>query len=153
MQNTPTGRAETGQCHDTLDSKRADMSWIARVQQRLSDRVHAPGDAFAWRAGWTTTTTTGPYGFGARAYRDARFDQQRPAGVTGERRGSQAVASDGPVTVVSEPQMATTATGSAPAVTVPPSLPGTSCSQRDTRLAACRPYPQGAPPARQARHE
>ena len=53
------------------------MSWITRVQQRLSDRVHAGGDAFARQAGWTTTRTAGRFGFGARVYRDPRFDLRR----------------------------------------------------------------------------
>ncbi len=42
------------------------MSWIARMQERLSDRAHSGGDAFARQAGWTT-----------RMYRDPRFDQRR----------------------------------------------------------------------------
>ncbi len=53
------------------------MSWIARMQERLSDRVHARGDAFARQAGWTTTRRAGRFGFGARVYRDPRFDQRR----------------------------------------------------------------------------
>jgi hypothetical protein len=68
------------------------MSWITRIQQRLSDSVHARGDAFAEQAGWTTTRTTGRFGFGARVYRDPRFDQRRaeaaratqPAGADSE---------------------------------------------------------------------
>jgi hypothetical protein len=53
------------------------MNRITRLQQRLSDRVHARGDAFAEQAGWTTTTTRGRFGFGARVYRDPRFGQRR----------------------------------------------------------------------------
>ena len=53
------------------------MSWLTRLQQRWSDRVHARGDAFAEQAGWTTTTTKGRFGFGARVYRDPRFGQRR----------------------------------------------------------------------------
>ena len=36
------------------------MSWITRLQQRLSDRLHAGDDAIARQAGWTTTQDTGP---------------------------------------------------------------------------------------------
>ncbi len=65
------------------------MNPITRLQQRLSDRVHAKGDAFAQQAGWTTTRTTGRLGFSARVYRDPRFAQRhtgahhtaQPAGV------------------------------------------------------------------------
>jgi hypothetical protein len=53
------------------------MNPITRLQQRLSDRVHARGDAFAQQAGWATTTTTGRFGFGARVYRDPRFSQRQ----------------------------------------------------------------------------
>jgi hypothetical protein len=50
-------------------------AWIARLQQQLSDRLHANGDALARQRGWTITTTTGRLGFGGRVYRDPRFDQ------------------------------------------------------------------------------
>jgi len=53
------------------------MNLITRLQHRLSDRVHAQGDAFAGQAGWTTTKTTGRFGFGARVYRDPRFGQRQ----------------------------------------------------------------------------
>jgi hypothetical protein len=53
------------------------MNPITRLQQRLSDRLHAKGDAYAQQAGWTTTTTTGRFGFGARVYRDPRFAQRQ----------------------------------------------------------------------------
>jgi len=53
------------------------MNPITLLQQRLSDRVHARGDAFAQQAGWTATTTTGRFGFGTRVYRDPRFAQPR----------------------------------------------------------------------------
>jgi hypothetical protein len=53
------------------------MNPITRLQQRLSDRVHARGDAFAGQAGWTTTKTAGRFGFGARVYRDPRFGQRQ----------------------------------------------------------------------------
>jgi hypothetical protein len=54
------------------------MTWITRTQKRLSDRVHANGDAFAQQTGWTTTHTAGRFGFGARVYRDPRFSQPQP---------------------------------------------------------------------------
>ncbi len=67
------------------------MSWITRFQQRLSDRLWAEDDAFARQAGWTITKTTGRFGFGARVYRDPRFDQRqaeatRAAQSTGAHR-------------------------------------------------------------------
>jgi hypothetical protein len=52
-------------------------AWIGKRQQELSDRAHASGDKFAAEAGWTVTTATGRLGFGARRYRDPRFDQLR----------------------------------------------------------------------------
>ena len=55
------------------------MTWITRLQQRLSNRVHAESDAFAEQAGWTTTKTAGRFGFGSRVYRDPRFAQQQAA--------------------------------------------------------------------------
>jgi len=57
------------------------MHWIRRIQERLSDHIHAQGDAFAEQAGWATTKTTGWFGLGARVYRDPRFGQ-RQAGAT-----------------------------------------------------------------------
>ncbi len=67
------------------------MNWIRRIQQRLADRVHARGDAFAEQAGWATSTTAGRFGFGARVYRDPRFSQRHAAATsaaqsTGARR-------------------------------------------------------------------
>jgi hypothetical protein len=52
--------------------------WIGIRQQDLSDHVHQPGDEFARKHGWTVATSTGRLGFGAREYRDPRFD--RPSG-------------------------------------------------------------------------
>jgi hypothetical protein len=52
------------------------MTWITRLRRRLSDRVHAGGDAVAGQAGWAITTATGRFGFGARVYRDPRFGQR-----------------------------------------------------------------------------
>jgi hypothetical protein len=48
-------------------------AWLAHLQRRLSDRVHARGDTFARAQGWTVTTGTGRFGFGTRTYRDPRF--------------------------------------------------------------------------------
>lgn len=42
-------------------------------RQRLSDRVHRLGDAYAHAHGWTVTPTTGRLGMGARTYHDPRF--------------------------------------------------------------------------------
>jgi hypothetical protein len=50
--------------------------WIARLLRQLSDRVFADGDAFARKNGWEITNTTGPFGFGARSYRDPRIGQR-----------------------------------------------------------------------------
>lgn len=55
------------------------MNPITRLKERLFDRVHTRGDAFAGQAGWTTTKTTGRFGFGARVYRDPRFGQRQAA--------------------------------------------------------------------------
>lgn len=52
-------------------------SWVRRRQQELSDRIHASGDALAYRQGWQITKSTGQLGFEARSYRDPRFDGQR----------------------------------------------------------------------------
>jgi hypothetical protein len=52
-------------------------AWIGRRQQEMSDRAHASGDKFAAEQGWTVTTSTGRFGFGARTCRDPRFDQPR----------------------------------------------------------------------------
>jgi hypothetical protein len=49
-------------------------TWIGRCQRKLSDRVHAAGDDRAHNHGWDVTKTTGRSGFGARSYRDPRFD-------------------------------------------------------------------------------
>ena len=52
-------------------------TWVALRQQELSDRVHRDGDDFARSQGWTITTSTGRLGFGARQYRDPRFDRRK----------------------------------------------------------------------------
>jgi hypothetical protein len=50
-------------------------AWIARRQEQVSDYLHADGDALARKHGWTIAKTTGRFGFGARVYRDPRFDK------------------------------------------------------------------------------
>lgn len=47
---------------------------IGRRQQQLSDLLHQTGDVYAEAHGWTISRTTGLFGFGARRYRDPRFD-------------------------------------------------------------------------------
>jgi hypothetical protein len=49
---------------------------LLRRQRELSDRLHASGDARAASHGWTITRTRGAFGFGARTYRDPRFDRR-----------------------------------------------------------------------------
>jgi hypothetical protein len=53
------------------------FAWVGARQRELSDRVHAAGDAAAGQHGWTVTAATGRFGFGARSYRDPRFDDRR----------------------------------------------------------------------------
>jgi hypothetical protein len=77
-------------------------AWIGRRQRALSDRVHAAGDERARQHGWEVTKSTGRFGFGARTYRDPRFDDCRrqflpPAG--GSRSHSQAVPAAAPAAV------------------------------------------------------
>jgi hypothetical protein len=52
-------------------------AWLGRGQRELSDRVHAAGDDSAHQHGWEVTKSTGRFGFGARSYRDPRFDDRR----------------------------------------------------------------------------
>ena len=53
------------------------FAWVRRRQSELSAQVHAAGDERARQHGWTVTETTGRFGFGARVYRDPRFDDRR----------------------------------------------------------------------------
>jgi hypothetical protein len=64
------------------------MNPITRLQHRLSDRAHARGDAFAERAGWTTTKTAGWFGFGARVYRDPRFSHRQATAAKATQLGA-----------------------------------------------------------------
>jgi hypothetical protein len=47
--------------------------WAARTLERLSDRIHAGGEAIARQQGWEITRTTGRLGLGTRTYHDPRF--------------------------------------------------------------------------------
>jgi hypothetical protein len=53
-------------------------AWVRHRQRELSDRVHAAGDAAARQHGWAIIKSTGRLGFGARSYRDPRFNNRRP---------------------------------------------------------------------------
>ena len=52
-------------------------TWVRGRQGDLSNRVHAATDERARRYGWEVTRSTGRFGFGARTYRDPRFDGRR----------------------------------------------------------------------------
>jgi hypothetical protein len=52
-------------------------AWIGRCQRELSARIHRAGDERARRYGWEVKESTGRFGFGARTYRDPRFDDRR----------------------------------------------------------------------------
>jgi hypothetical protein len=54
-------------------------AWTARPLERLSDRIHAGGEAIARENGWEITRATGRFGLGARTYHDPRFSQRAPA--------------------------------------------------------------------------
>jgi hypothetical protein len=58
-------------------------AWISLTQRELSDQVHAAGDDRARKHGWDVTKTTGRFGFGARRYRDPRFDDRRRQASSG----------------------------------------------------------------------
>ena len=65
-------------------------AWIGRRQRRLSDRMHAGGDEHARLQGWEVKKSTGRFGFGARIYRDPRFDdRRRQTSHAGSFRGQQ----------------------------------------------------------------
>ena len=56
---------------------------ISSAAERLSTRVHAPGDARARALGWDITRTPGRAGLAGRTYRDPRFATRAvPAGRT-----------------------------------------------------------------------
>lgn len=62
---------------------------IAQHQRRLSDRLHATGDAVARQHRWDITVTTGRLGFSGRACRDHRFATRAPGHPAGPRAGQQ----------------------------------------------------------------
>jgi hypothetical protein len=51
--------------------------WVRSRQRELSTRVHAAGDERARQYGWEVVESTGRFGFGARTYRDPRFEDRR----------------------------------------------------------------------------
>jgi hypothetical protein len=51
-------------------------AWTTRPLERLSDRIHAGGEAIARQHGWEVTRATGRLGLGARTYHDPRFTQR-----------------------------------------------------------------------------
>jgi hypothetical protein len=51
-------------------------AWAARPLERLSDRIHAGGEAIAREHGWEITRDTGRFGLGVRTYHDPRFTQR-----------------------------------------------------------------------------
>jgi hypothetical protein len=59
----------------TVSAGRRVADWIGAQQQAISDHAHARSDASAIAQGWTVTASTGRFGFGARTYRDPRFDR------------------------------------------------------------------------------
>jgi hypothetical protein len=58
-------------------------AWVGRRQRELSDRVHAAGDEDALQNGWDVTKSTRRFAFGARSYRDPRFDDRRRRASSG----------------------------------------------------------------------
>jgi hypothetical protein len=59
----------------------------AEPLQKLSDRVHVGGDAFACEHGWAIASATGRLGFTRRVYRDPRFDQRTVTRRAPDRTG------------------------------------------------------------------
>jgi hypothetical protein len=69
---------------DTASGRRTGIAkrisaWVRHRQRELSDRLHAAGDAAARQHGWAIIKSTGRLGFGARSYRDPRFNKPAPA--------------------------------------------------------------------------
>jgi hypothetical protein len=62
-------------CHPSRLLRRL-AAWAARPLERLSDRIHAGGEAVARQHGWEITRTTGRLGLGTRTYHDPRFSQR-----------------------------------------------------------------------------
>jgi hypothetical protein len=67
---------------------------LRRGQQRISDSVHAAGDAQAIARGWTITAATGRFGMGSRTYRDPRFDSLKPVPSRSPDENASATAID-----------------------------------------------------------
>jgi hypothetical protein len=66
-------------------------AWTTRPLERLSDRIHAGGDAIARQHGWEITRATGRLGLGTRTYHDPRFTQRAlGAGHSGLGEGTPA---------------------------------------------------------------
>lgn len=63
----------------TVSVARRVADWISAQRRAISDHAHTSGDAYAGAQGWTVTASTGRFGFGARTYRDPRFDTRAPA--------------------------------------------------------------------------
>ncbi len=51
-------------------------AWVGRRQRELSNWVHEAGDEHARQYGWEVAKSTRRFGFGARSYRDPRFDDR-----------------------------------------------------------------------------
>ncbi|GII88434.1 hypothetical protein Ssi03_64240 [Sphaerisporangium siamense] len=68
-------------------------NYLARLLERADRAICAEPDERARKRGWTVTRT----GFGARSYRDPRFDRLRGAG------GPGALPEDGPRAVRARP--------------------------------------------------
>jgi len=51
--------------------------WVRGRQRELSALVYAAGDERARQYGWEVMESTGRFGFGARTYRDPRFNDRR----------------------------------------------------------------------------
>ena len=63
---------------------------ITGAAGRLSNRIHASGDARARAAGWEITPTPGRAGLTGRTYRDPRFTRTATVGRTVTTQGRRA---------------------------------------------------------------
>jgi hypothetical protein len=76
-------------------------AWATRPLERLSDRIHAGGEAIARQHGWEISRSAGRFGLGARTYHDPRFThrslgvghsspvEEMPAARSASKPGSQ----------------------------------------------------------------